>query len=180
MSQTYRTMKLESDEIECIRKLVENLSPRSRQVLELRYGLDAGHPERTWIDIGRTMGVSKSHACHLESIAIRSLRSPSIIKKLPPVHEICRYRAKGWFPIQVKQCHVFTWFYRHQCRKVMDALLKMGFLKIGVGHYKRGSNEAWTTDYLSDSDHFCLEASKLDASRCLRMVKESEGAGLYE
>ena len=59
-----------------IRALLEQLEPRERKILELRFGLD-GHegPARTFKDIGEVMHLTRERVRQLEKKALADLRS---------------------------------------------------------------------------------------------------------
>lgn len=50
------------------------LSPRERQVVQLRFGLDQGGQERTLGEVGQQIGISRERARQLEAEALRKLR----------------------------------------------------------------------------------------------------------
>ena len=53
------------------------LSPRERQVLELRYGLDGRQP-RTLDEVGRAFNVTRERIRQIEARAMSKLRHPSV------------------------------------------------------------------------------------------------------
>ena len=59
-----------------MRDVLDELSERERQVLELRFGLD-GEPARTLEDIGDALGVSRETVRQIEAKALRKLRQPA-------------------------------------------------------------------------------------------------------
>jgi len=64
-----------------IRDLLASLTPRERQVIELRYGLD-GDYEHTLQEAGRKLGLSHEAVRQLESRALRTLDPLSRKRKL--------------------------------------------------------------------------------------------------
>ena len=61
---------------EALKKVLEMLSPRERQVLELRYGLD-GKPPRTLDEVGRTFNVTRERIRQIENQSLKKLRALS-------------------------------------------------------------------------------------------------------
>jgi RNA polymerase primary sigma factor len=57
------------------------LSPRERQVLRLRYGLDGGH-EHTLGEIADRLGVTSERVRQIEGMALSKLRQPKLRNKL--------------------------------------------------------------------------------------------------
>jgi RNA polymerase primary sigma factor len=64
-----------------IRDLLASLTPRERQVIKLRYGLDGGH-EHTLQEAGRELGLSHEAVRQLEGRALRKLDPLSRNRKL--------------------------------------------------------------------------------------------------
>lgn len=62
------------EEITTIRRAVNALEPRDRQIIILRYGLD-GHPEMTQKDVADHLGISQSYISRLEKKIISKLQS---------------------------------------------------------------------------------------------------------
>ncbi len=62
------------EEIATIRKAVNALEPRDRQIVILRYGLD-GYPEMTQKDVADHLGISQSYISRLEKKIISKLHS---------------------------------------------------------------------------------------------------------
>lgn len=56
-----------------LRKLVNTLSGRERQVILLRYGL-GGHPPLTQQEVAHLLGISRSYVSRIEKKAIELLR----------------------------------------------------------------------------------------------------------
>ena len=59
-----------------VRVALEELPPREREALELRYGLKNGKPH-TLEAIGNQLGVTRERARQLEAQALRRLRHPN-------------------------------------------------------------------------------------------------------
>ena len=57
---------------EKVRNKIEVLSPRERQVIEMRYGLFSGLKE-TQRDIARKLGISRSYVSRIEKRALKKL-----------------------------------------------------------------------------------------------------------
>ncbi len=74
----YATKSCLRDELE---EIMKDLGPRERAVLELRFGLNDGHP-RTLEEVGKKFGVTRERIRQIESKALRRLRHPSRSKKL--------------------------------------------------------------------------------------------------
>ena len=74
-AQTNRVgQRLEQDaERASLRRSVEQLSPRERQIMELRFGLLDG-VERTQKEVADAIGISQSYISRLEKRIIRQLR----------------------------------------------------------------------------------------------------------
>ncbi|MGI6209634.1 MAG: sigma-70 family RNA polymerase sigma factor [Anaerolineae bacterium] len=64
-----------------LRDVLDELSQREREVLEMRFGLN-GEPARTLEDIGVTMGISRERVRQIEGKALRKLRQPSRSNRL--------------------------------------------------------------------------------------------------
>jgi RNA polymerase sigma factor (sigma-70 family) len=72
----------EQDELRgAIQTAMKSLSPREREVLELRYGLDGGE-QRSLEDVGHIVGVSRERVRQIEARATRRLTSPNVTKNL--------------------------------------------------------------------------------------------------
>jgi len=56
--------------------VLDSLSERERKVIELRFGLDDGHP-RTLEEVGREFGVTRERIRQIESKTLCKLRHPS-------------------------------------------------------------------------------------------------------
>jgi RNA polymerase primary sigma factor len=61
--------------------VLESLTPREREVLRLRFGLDRGQP-RTLDEVGREFGVTRERIRQIEVKALRKLRHSSRIGRL--------------------------------------------------------------------------------------------------
>jgi RNA polymerase primary sigma factor len=68
-----------------IGKLLASLNHRDRQVIILRFGLDAGEP-RTLDEIGRRLGVSRERVRQMEARAMALLRKPA--NAMPDTREL--------------------------------------------------------------------------------------------
>jgi RNA polymerase primary sigma factor len=66
---------------EALEQVLAALPERQRQVLILRFGLDAGTP-RTLEEVGAVMGISRERARQLERATLAALRSPEIRARL--------------------------------------------------------------------------------------------------
>jgi RNA polymerase primary sigma factor len=69
---------------ETLKKILGSLSPRERQVLELRYGLDGQHP-RTLDEVGRTFNVTRERIRQIENQSLKKLRALADAAKLRDV-----------------------------------------------------------------------------------------------
>ena len=67
---------------EDIRKMLNQLSPKERDVLILRYGLDNNGSKKTLDEIGSQYGVSRERIRQIESKTLAKLRHPSRSQKL--------------------------------------------------------------------------------------------------
>ncbi len=54
--------------------LSEHLTPREKDIVRLRFGLDRGGMERTLGEVGKLMGISRERARQLEAESLRKLR----------------------------------------------------------------------------------------------------------
>ena len=61
--------------------VLENLTPRERKVLQLRFGLEDGQP-RTLEEVGQEFGVTRERVRQIEGKALRKLRHPNRSKWL--------------------------------------------------------------------------------------------------
>lgn len=66
---------------EQLAKVLDSLSERERKVIELRFGLEDGHP-RTLEEVGREFGVTRERIRQIESKTLCKLRHPSRSSKL--------------------------------------------------------------------------------------------------
>ncbi len=66
---------------EQLAKVLDSLSERERKVIELRFGLDDGHP-RTLEEVGREFGVTRERIRQIESKTLCKLRHPSRSSRL--------------------------------------------------------------------------------------------------
>ena len=65
---------LEKDMHRTVRRLLADLSPRERRVLELRYGIEEGGQEYTLEEVGRQFGLSRERIRQIEGKTIERLR----------------------------------------------------------------------------------------------------------
>src|SRR5258708_33209941 len=72
------TQKLLQEQVE---NVLASLTNRERRVLQLRFGLDDGHP-RTLEEVGKEFGVTRERIRQIEAKAFRKLRHPSRANKL--------------------------------------------------------------------------------------------------
>ena len=66
---------------EQLQMVLNTLNDRERKVIQLRFGLNDGHP-RTLEEVGREFGVTRERIRQIEAKALRKLRHPSRSKKL--------------------------------------------------------------------------------------------------
>ncbi|NLL63960.1 MAG: RNA polymerase sigma factor RpoD [Ruminococcaceae bacterium] len=66
---------------EQLAEVLTTLTPREAKVLELRFGLEDGHP-RTLEEVGKKFNVTRERIRQIEAKALRKLRHPSRSKKL--------------------------------------------------------------------------------------------------
>ncbi len=66
---------------EDLQRRLENLTPREREVIELRFGLGNGN-SRTLEEVGREIGVTRERVRQIEADALRKLRHPSRARRL--------------------------------------------------------------------------------------------------
>jgi len=69
---------------EALQKILQTLSSRQRQVLELRFGLD-GQPPRTLDEVGRTFNVTRERIRQIENQSLKKLRTLADAAKLRDV-----------------------------------------------------------------------------------------------
>lgn len=62
-------------------RLLEGVSSEAREVIELRTGARNGRP-KSWEEIGRLMGISKSTAVSRATLAIRNSKSPHLVRRM--------------------------------------------------------------------------------------------------
>lgn len=67
--------------IEDIQEILQRLSPREREVLRLRFGLEGERPH-TLEEVGRIFNVTKERIRQIEAKALKKLKHPSRAKKL--------------------------------------------------------------------------------------------------
>ena len=79
-----------ADLSERLQRSLTELTPRERQVLRLRFGLD-GLSERTLVEAGNEMGVSRERARQLEAIALGRLRHMPGLRR-----DLAEYVHDGW------------------------------------------------------------------------------------
>ena len=68
----YRDMD-EKDDISVLRKLIENLNPREREIIKLRYGVDC-EKELTQKEVAEKLNISQSYISRLEKKIIKKLQ----------------------------------------------------------------------------------------------------------
>jgi RNA polymerase primary sigma factor len=64
-----------------IRELLDELEPRDREVIEMRYGLNDGQP-RTLEEVGKTFKLTRERIRQIETRTLARLRHPTKIRKL--------------------------------------------------------------------------------------------------
>lgn len=64
-----------------IRRALATLTPRERDILTLRFGLNDGQP-KTLEQVGKLVGITRERTRQIEIKALRALRQPSITSKL--------------------------------------------------------------------------------------------------
>ena len=69
---------------ETLERILAQLSPRERQVLELRYGLNGEHP-RTLDEVGRAFNVTRERIRQIENQSLKKLRALAESQKLRDV-----------------------------------------------------------------------------------------------
>ncbi len=69
---------------ETLEKILSQLSPRERRVLELRYGLNGEHP-RTLDEVGRAFNVTRERIRQIENQSLKKLRALADSQKLREV-----------------------------------------------------------------------------------------------
>ena len=73
---------------EQLTQALDGLAERERKVIELRFGLEDGHP-RTLEEVGREFGVTRERIRQIESKTLAKLRHPSRSSKLKDYLENC-------------------------------------------------------------------------------------------
>ena len=73
---------------EQLAQVLDGLAERERKVIELRFGLEDGHP-RTLEEVGREFGVTRERIRQIESKTLAKLRHPSRSSKLRDYLENC-------------------------------------------------------------------------------------------
>ncbi len=68
----YRDMD-EKDDISVLRKLIDNLNPREREIIKLRYGVDS-QKELTQKEVAEKLNISQSYISRLEKKIIKKLQ----------------------------------------------------------------------------------------------------------
>ena len=64
-----------------LKDVLHTLTPREREVLNLRFGLNDGY-SRTLEEVGKQFGVTRERIRQIEAKALRKLRHPTRIRKL--------------------------------------------------------------------------------------------------
>jgi len=72
---------------EDLQEVMKQLSPRERDVLRLRFGMDDGR-QRTLEEVGQLFGVTRERIRQIEAKALRKLRHPNRRKKLEEYVEV--------------------------------------------------------------------------------------------
>ena len=72
---------------EDLHEVLGSLSPRERDVLRLRFGMDDGR-QRTLEEVGQLFGVTRERIRQIEAKALRKLRHPNRSKKLREYVEV--------------------------------------------------------------------------------------------
>ena len=72
---------------EDLHEVLGSLSPRERDVLRLRFGMDDGR-QRTLEEVGQLFGVTRERIRQIEAKALRKLRHPNRSKKLKEYVEV--------------------------------------------------------------------------------------------
>ena len=79
-----------------IKKMLNHLSEKERNVLIMRYGLDDNGEKKTLEEIGTYYGVSRERIRQIEAKALRKLRQPSKLKKLLSDDDDNKDSRGGW------------------------------------------------------------------------------------
>jgi RNA polymerase primary sigma factor len=72
---------------ERIGEVLRSLTPREREVIELRFGLRDGHP-RTLDEVARTYGITRERIRQIEARGLLKLRQPNRSKRLVEFAEV--------------------------------------------------------------------------------------------
>ena len=72
---------------EDLQEVMKQLSPRERDVLRLRFGMDDGR-QRTLEEVGQLFGVTRERIRQIEAKALRKLRHPNRRKRLEEYVEV--------------------------------------------------------------------------------------------
>ena len=72
---------------EDLAEVLSSLSPRERDVLRLRFGMDDGR-QRTLEEVGQLFGVTRERIRQIEAKALRKLRHPNRSKRLKEYIEV--------------------------------------------------------------------------------------------
>lgn len=86
---------------EDILDIMANLSPRERDVLRLRFGLDDGRT-RTLEEVGRMFGVTRERIRQIEAKALRKLRHPNRHRRKPATETSQAYPEVSWQDMRSK------------------------------------------------------------------------------
>lgn len=91
-----------SDQLANLARILPELPPRERQIINRRFGLD-GHPPQTLEEIGRGLGVTRERTRQLQALALQHLAqalkrldSPSPLRKPKVATEHSPNEAENW------------------------------------------------------------------------------------
>lgn len=81
-SVKFKEVAVSREDFEKVMTVLESLSEKERTVLVLRFGLECGEP-RSLEEIGKMFSVTREYIRQLEARALRKMRAPSRLSKLP-------------------------------------------------------------------------------------------------